>query len=150
MDPSRYEMNRQVKTILIQHSADLCIIDYSYIGGTVYLSGTIQKNTCAEFTPAEIEDLANDISRLNGVRDIQFDLDNWVLIRGRRAWQIMKKKSRSAPLSPFSPGQAGAVSTDVTLEIKRQEKLAEVIKDIKRIEESETDKSSEDFKKRIR
>jgi hypothetical protein len=143
MDPSRYEINRQVKTILTQHGVNTGIIDYSYIGGTVYLTGTIKKNTSDEFTPSGIEYLVRDISRLHGVRDVQFDLNNWTLVRGRASWQIMRRKFRPTPLSLVIPHEEGAVSTDATLEIKKQEQIVDVLKDVKEKKESDTENQPE-------
>jgi len=132
MDHSRYETNRQVKVVLTQHGVNLSIVDYSCIGGTVYLTGIVQKVTGDEFTPLGINELAMDISRLHSVRNIQFDLDNWSLTRGwgSSSGEIKHRKFRPEPLSLTIPPEQGAVSTDATFEIKREENISDVLKDI--------------------
>jgi hypothetical protein len=130
MDVSRYELNRRVRTILIRHDVNLAQIDYSFIGGTVYLSGEINKSMDGEFTPSGIEQVAREISGLSGVRDIQFDLQNWVIASSGLSWQIMKRKKKAPDLAvAFSQG-GGAVSTDDTVHIEKGENIIDVLKDI--------------------
>ena len=76
----RYEINRQVKSILTRHAADLTQVQYSTAGETVYLFGKLLKEPKGDFKPPELESLIKDISAIPHVRDIQFDLTNWSLV----------------------------------------------------------------------
>jgi len=60
---SRYEVNRNVRMVLIRHDADLARIDYSFIGQTVYFYGDLVRPTM-DFSVQEIEVLAREISAL--------------------------------------------------------------------------------------
>lgn len=139
MEISRYEMNQQVRKILIQHGVNLVLIDYSYIGGTVYLYGTLQKDSRDEFTSMGLETLAFDIKKLRNVSDIQFDLENWAVNRNLGSWNFTRRTQRTSRFSSRTPYRQGAASSDKTVEIKNFEKLSDVLNDITKKEE-DTDK----------
>ena len=140
MDFSRYEINRLVRVVLTQHGADLALADSSFIGGTVYLSGTLQKSSGEQFVPGAIDEMAKDISRLSGVRDVQFDLENWFLNRGHGAWQIRKGKGRHVLDEFTSHLKDGTTSTGATVEIKSGDKIADVLEDMKKKERERNEK----------
>ncbi len=130
MDVSRYEVNRKVRTILIRHDVYLAMIDYSFIGGTVYLSGEIIKSPEGEFTPSGIEEIAREITGLSGVRNIQFDLQNWVIASSGLSWQITKKKKPALDHAIFK--DSSIASMDDTVHIKKDEGIADVLKEIEK------------------
>lgn len=74
---SRYEINRNVKLVLVRHGVDLLELQYSCSGKTVGLYGNLKKDSGEEFTPSTIEALTNEILKLPYVTDIYFVLDNW-------------------------------------------------------------------------
>lgn len=125
MDISRYECNSQVRTILTQHHVNLFLVDYSCIGTTVYLSGAIKKDFNEEFTQMGLEALESDIRKIRGVREVEFNLENWEFNKGQDSWQI--KRSSHEP-TRISHGQ-GAGSTDNIIEIKNVESIADVLRD---------------------
>jgi hypothetical protein len=91
--PDRYEVNRRVRTILIRHDVDLTKIDYSFIGNTVYLYGELHKNQKGEFNAANIDQMVRELSRIEFVRYINFDLKNWVITYSGRSLNVEKKKA---------------------------------------------------------
>jgi hypothetical protein len=131
---SRYEVNQQVRAILIRHDVDLSLIDYSNVGGTIYLTGELIKGSTAEFLPSGIDELTKEITRLPGVRGIQFDLSNWIINISRRSLQIMRKKHKILEVPLIITREEGAVSTQTTIEIKSDENIADVLKDLKKKE----------------
>jgi len=77
---SRYEINRNVKRILVRHAVDLMALQFYCSGETVYLSGKLKKEPKGEFNPAQIETMVKELTALPYVKNLQFDLSNWNLI----------------------------------------------------------------------
>ena len=130
MDVSRYEINRQVRSVLNRHDIDLTKIDYSCIGGTVYLSGELFKSSEGDIAPAMIESLFKEIARISGVRNVQSDLQNWNISAEGNSWQITKskKKSRDTGVPVTSQGGMAEVAKDVHIETS--EEIADVLNDL--------------------
>jgi len=130
MEVSRYEVNRQVRMVLNRHDIDLTRVDYSCIGGTVYLTGELFKANEDDIAPAMIESLFKEISRISGVRNVQSDLQNWTICTEGSSWQITKskKKSRDTGARFIQHIGTGEVAEDVHIEIS--EEIADVLKDI--------------------
>jgi hypothetical protein len=122
---SRYEINRKVRMIFTRHDADLSKIDYSFTGSSVYLYGDLVRPD-RDFSAQEIENIAREISALPQVRDIQFELNNWVILSSGESWQINKTKKSVVLPSTRQPGALG----DSTIVIDKAEKLTDVLDDI--------------------
>jgi hypothetical protein len=137
MDVSRYEVNRQVRSVLNKYNIDLTRVDYSCIGGTVYLSGELLKTLEEDIAPAVIESLFKEISRLSGVRNVQSDLQNWNISAEGNSWQITKskKKSRDIGIPVTQPGGMAEAAKDVHIETS--EEIADVLKDMQEKPEQE-------------
>jgi hypothetical protein len=124
---SRYEINRNVRMIFARHDADLTKIDYSFIGNTVYLSGDLVRSD-GDFSVQEIEVIVREISALPHVRDIQFDLNNWVADSSGDSRQLTRaRKTVSTTGAAHRTGASG----DATLVIGKTEKLTDVLDDLK-------------------
>jgi hypothetical protein len=128
--PSRYEVNRNVRMVLSRHDVDFSQLDYSYIGNTVYLYGDLLKSVGGEFTSANIEVIAAEIASLLHVRDLQCDLNNWTILSSAGSWQVTKRKKPTAGYG----ASLGTGSADSTVVIDKPEPLVEVLKDIKKSE----------------
>jgi hypothetical protein len=122
---SRYEVNRKVRMIFARHDADLTKIDYSFMGSSVYLYGDLVRPD-RDYSAQEIESIAREISALPHVRDIQFELNNWVILSSGESWQINKMKKTVATPTTRQPGALG----DSTIVIDKSEKLTDVLDDI--------------------
>ena len=122
---SRYEVNRKVRMIFARHDADLSKIDYSFMGSSVYLYGDLVRPD-RDYSTQEIESIARDISALPHVRDIHFELNNWVILSSGESWQINKTKKSVVLPSTRQPGALG----DSTIVIDKAEKLTDVLDDI--------------------
>lgn len=122
---SRYEVNRNVRMIFTRHDVDLTRIDYSFMGSTVYLYGDLTRSD-GDFFPKDIELMAKEIAALPHVRDIQFDLNNWVPVSLGDSWQFTLKKKSAAS---GNTAQAGTL-TDSTVIIEKTEDLEVVLNDI--------------------
>jgi hypothetical protein len=95
--PSRYEVNRNVRTILTCHSFDLQLVAVSCSTTIVYLTGSLKKapDAHSQLTPAHIEALLKDIRRLPYVRGVICDLENWTITNIDGSWQISPKKEQA-------------------------------------------------------
>ena len=94
--PSRYEMNRNVRTILTSHSFDLQLVSVSCSTTIVYLTGSLKRapETHSQLTPAHVEALLKDVRRLPHVRGVSCELDNWTITNIDGAWQVLPKKEQ--------------------------------------------------------
>ncbi len=128
-DYSRYEVNRNVRMVLTRHDVDLSRIDYSFMGTTVYLYGELVKGQ-GDFSGPGIEALAKELAALPHVRDIQFDLSNWIISSSSDAWHVAPAKKGTA-----ARGKQGGTSGDGTHVIERAETFAEVLKEVEKKQE---------------
>lgn len=122
--PSRYEINQKVRMIFTRHDADLSKIDYSFMGATVYLSGELAQPD-RDYSHKEIENIVKEISAIPQVRDIQFDLSNWMVLSAEGSWQI--SQTRKSVVT--SAAQQGAL-VDSTIVIDKSESLTDVLNDL--------------------
>ncbi|HOI73932.1 MAG TPA: hypothetical protein PLO63_07260 [Syntrophales bacterium] len=123
----RYEVNRKIRNILVRYDVDTTRIDYSFIGNTAYLYGELLKNRKGdEFDLGNLEQMVKEITRINGVRYIQFDLRNWVINYSGMALSITKGKTASAPQT-ISAGDTG-MGMDVELKVDKEEKPRETLR----------------------
>jgi hypothetical protein len=123
----RYEINRNVRMIFTRHDVDLTKIDYSFMGSTVYLNGDLVRPD-RDFSVQEIEAMAREIAALPHVRDIQFDLNNWVVASLDDSWQISRTKKSA--VSTRTAHRTGSLE-DSTVVIDRAEDLTVVLDDLK-------------------
>jgi hypothetical protein len=87
-------MNQCVKTALVRHFADLSVLDFSTVGSTVYLSGSIKKDPKGEFPKTELETMLREIMRVPGVRSLQTDVDNWAISYTGAGFELFRKIQR--------------------------------------------------------
>jgi hypothetical protein len=130
---SRYEVNRNVRMVFTRHDADLTRVDYSFMGSTVYLYGDLVRPD-GDFTPQEIEIMAREISALPHVRDVQFDLSNWLVASSGDSWQITRTKKSTAAHAAHRAGSA----EDSTVVIEKTEDLMDVLEDLDTDSKKET------------
>jgi hypothetical protein len=123
---SRYEVNRNVRMVFTRNDADLTRIDYSFMGNTVYLYGDLVKPD-RDFSAQEIEAIAKELSALPHVRDIQFNLDNWIAASSGDSWQFTR--ARKSVTTKGAARQAGS-SGDSTVIIEKAEDLTVVLEDL--------------------
>jgi hypothetical protein len=50
---SRYEINRKIRQVLVSHNADMTKISYSFVHRTVYVSGSLVRESQGEFSLSE-------------------------------------------------------------------------------------------------
>lgn len=92
---SRYQLNQVIKTVLVHHYADLSALDFSTVGSTVYLSGTLKKDPSGEFTVSGLEAMLREIVRIPDVHGLQADLDNWMLSYTGAGFELHRKTVQS-------------------------------------------------------
>ncbi len=138
---SRYEINRNVRIVLTRHDADLTRIDYSCMGGTVYLYGDLVRLD-KDFSVKEIDFIVREIAALPNVRDIQFDLNNWLVVSSGDSWQITKPKESALARAAR---QAGSLE-DSTVVIDKEEKIADVLDDLEPDSKKEEDDEQTNLK----
>lgn len=138
MDISRYDINQQVRMVLNRHFIDLTRIDYSCIGHTVYLSGELLKTSEDDLVPSVIESLLKEISRISSVHNVQCDFKNWNISCEENAWQITKSKKKLRDTGGVPESHQGVMfEAAEDVHIKASEKIADVLKDIKKKQEQE-------------
>lgn len=124
----RYEINRKIRNILIRYDVDTTKIDYSFIGNTAYLYGELRKNRKdEEFELGSLEQMVKEITRINGVRYIQFDLRNWIINYSGMSLNITKGKAGPAPQT-IAVAESGGQGMDVELKVEKEEKPREQVK----------------------
>ncbi len=89
---SRYEINRKIRHILVSHNADMTKIIYSFVHRTVYLNGSLVKESHEEFNIVIIKGIIAELMKLPRVQKVQFDLDNWLINSEPGELNIVKKK----------------------------------------------------------
>lgn len=118
----RYEINRKIRNILVRYDVDTTKIDYSFIGNTAYLYGELRKNRKGdEFELANLEQMVKEITRINGVRYIQFDLRNWIINYSGMALNISKGKAAPGPQT-ITVGEFEPQGQDLELKVEKEEK----------------------------
>jgi hypothetical protein len=127
---SRYEINRQVRVTLTKHSVDYDLIECSAIGHTVYLSGKLLTSSHHELTTSGLEEPCRELARIPGVKNMQFDLENWTISSSGYAWQFIKKK-KGVPRYSFADSSEHNASADYAIPLKNSEKISDVVKDLR-------------------
>jgi hypothetical protein len=122
---SRYDINRKVRMVFTRHDADLTRIDYSFMGSTVYLNGDLVRLD-GDFSASEIELFIREIASLPHVHDIQFDLNNWLVIHSGDSWKITRTRKSAVTRATGQPGTAG----DSTVVIDKVEDLVDVLDEL--------------------
>lgn len=92
MEKSRYEVNRNIRAVLVRNNVNLERVEFSFVGKTAYIRGELSKINGNEFSVSAIETIATEISKIPFVRDIQFELLNWSIMLAGGSWHIMKAK----------------------------------------------------------
>jgi hypothetical protein len=120
MSVSRYDVNRDIRNALTRHYVDLVGINFSFIGSTAYLSGILQRDRHNDFTVTEVESILKDLRRINHVRDLQVELENWMVTPEGSGWIIRRRKvADRAPLQ------------DDTVVVKEAESLRTVLDELR-------------------
>jgi hypothetical protein len=89
---SRYEINRKIRHVLVSHSADMTRITYSFVHRTVYLNGSLVRESREEFNISTIKGIIAELMKLPRVQKVQFDLDNWLINSEPGELNIVKKR----------------------------------------------------------
>ena len=127
-ETSRYDVNRQVKTVLVRHAVDLSSLGFSYSGRVVHFWGSLKKDPSGNFALASVESLVRELQSLPYGQTLQFDLDDWNI--SNEAGLLLVSRRRLTTISVF----------DKPVVIDREEKLEDVLREIaKDKEKSEQD-----------
>ena len=89
--PSRQELNKLVKSVLVRHFVDVSILQWSCTTNTAHLYGDLRKFTGQQFTMQEIDTMVRELSRLPHLRTIRFNLSNWDIGTAGDSWNIRPK-----------------------------------------------------------
>jgi hypothetical protein len=96
MQHSRYEVNREIRNVLLRHDVDLLFVNYSLISHAVYISGHLTQSFHVEFSIDLIKELVRDLRNIPDVLDVQFDLDNWHITSSASSLKINKLKVKAS------------------------------------------------------
>lgn len=97
---SRYEVNSKIRHILVSHNADMTKITYSFVTRTVYMYGSLVKDSQEEFSISTIKGLITELMKLPRVQKVQLDLDNWIISNESGELNIIKRKGMVISPSP--------------------------------------------------
>jgi hypothetical protein len=89
---SRYEINRKIRHVLVSHNADMTKINYSFVNRTVYMYGSLVRESREEFNISIIKGIMTELMKLPRVQKVQFDLDNWLISNEPGELNIVKRK----------------------------------------------------------
>ncbi len=81
-ETSRFELNKNVRTVLQRSRVDLTKVQFSCMGSKVSMYGVLLKEGGAEFTAQGIEAMVKEIMSISGIRDLATELANWNLNGG--------------------------------------------------------------------
>ena len=115
---SRYDVNRQVKTVLVRHAVDLSSLGFSYSGRVVHFWGSLKKDPSGNFDLASVETLVRELQSLPYGQTLQFDLDDWNI--SNEAGMLLVSRRRISTTSTL----------DKPVVIDREEKLEDVLREI--------------------
>jgi len=126
---SRYDMNRQVKMILVRHGVDLTLLKWSSSRSTVNFYGMLKKDQNKDFTVTELEGLVKELVHVPRAPRLNFNLDNWYISSESGSWKVSKRKM------PVSGG--GVEDRPRTVFIRRTEKVEDILREIRERKESQ-------------
>jgi len=130
--PSRYEINRAVRSVLTSHGVDLEALSISSSLSLVYLNGLLKKATGQDLKPVDIDVIFREIERVPKVRSIVADLENWVVTNSEGGWLVASKRD-SRPTT-FASASASTSADQEDYRIKGDEKITDVLDDLKKKE----------------
>jgi hypothetical protein len=122
--PTRYEINRLVRSVLTRHRADLELVSISCTTRIVYLYGVLTKMTKPDYKPADVDAIFREIEQIPMVRGIDADLENWTVsaVRTTGTWLVLPKKRALRP--------AAISGSEEEYRIEKDEKISDVLDDI--------------------
>ena len=88
---NRYKVNQLAQACLVRHAVDLSKLNFSFTGQSLHLSGLLRKSPAGEFSAEEIKTLVLDLARLDHVRYLQAELDNWSVSQEFGTWDVRPK-----------------------------------------------------------
>jgi hypothetical protein len=95
------------------------------MGNTVYLYGDLVRPD-RDYSPKDIDLIVREISALPHVRDIQVDLNNWLVASSGDSWHIAKTRKSAVTRTAIQTGSLG----NSTVVIDKAEKLTDVLDDL--------------------
>jgi hypothetical protein len=122
----RYQRNQGVKAALVRHYVDLSFLNFSTVASTVYLTGSIRKDSKGEFSTVDLEAMLREIVRIPGVHGLQADLDNWMISYTGAGFELHRKTVQSK-------GQGA----DKTVQISEFESVRDVLECIRTDDDDE-------------
>lgn len=98
--PSKFEINRKVRGILVKHWIDLGRLSIRSSTNAVFIHGSLVKLTgqSDKLTSPILENLFQEINRVPGVRRVDVNFDNWTRDGSRGLWRERKQEAKIARL----------------------------------------------------
>ena len=129
---SRYEINQKVKTCLVRNAVDLTQINYSCSTTTVHLWGLLKKDPEGDFSPASVELLLKELSRLPEVRRLEVKLENWDIQRTEGSWSITGITKKKRKIEDGAHRRVLGAGEEKTLVVDKSEGIETVLKDLEK------------------
>lgn len=84
----RFDLNRNVKQVLVQHAVDLTRLQFSCAHQIVYLFGWLQKEPEGDFSSQQVQVLVRSLNGIPGIREVQFQTHNWSIHQDHGTWVV--------------------------------------------------------------
>ena len=99
-------MYRQIRVILVRHLIDIGRLSIQMTSSSVRLHGSLLRlpGVTSPLTPETVTTIMGEIGRVDGVRRVMAEFENWTQSHGMGAWHPIEKTS-STPSRP-SPGES--------------------------------------------
>jgi hypothetical protein len=101
---SRTEMYRQIRVILVRHLIDIGRLSIHLSASSVHLHGSLARlpGVTSPLTPEMVGMIMSEIGRVEGIRRVVTEFDNWTQALGMGAWRLVEKPA-PAPGKPTTP-----------------------------------------------
>jgi hypothetical protein len=113
---SRTEMYRQIRVILVRHLIDIGRLSIQMSASSVRLHGSLVRlpGVTSPLTPEMVGTIMSEIGRVDGVRRVISEFDNWTQAHGMGAWHLVEKASTTT--KPTTPTDESASSQTIEID----------------------------------
>jgi hypothetical protein len=111
---SRTEMYRQIRVILVRHLIDIGRLSIQMSSSSVRLHGTLLRlpGVSAPLAPEMVGSIMSEIGRVEGVKRVIAEFENWTQAHGMGAWHLVEK-----PTTPIPHSSSGEDTTSQPIDV---------------------------------
>ena len=100
---TKFAINRQIRSVFVRHFIDLGFLTITTAGTTVRIRGVLKRLSGSQsvLTPAIVEEMFRQISKVQGVRSVLTEFENWRQVGGANVWVQLDDKGRVMDADPI-------------------------------------------------